>query len=67
MQNFFEIGPAVQEKIFKGFYHVDDVWAWRSSWSCDWVIYVNIGSPFLQMFHIKFGFDWPIGFSKDDL
>ena len=24
--------PVLEEKIFKGFYHI---WAWRPSWSCD--------------------------------
>ena len=26
------------------------------------IIYICIGYPFLKMFHIKFGFDWPNGF-----
>ena len=30
--SFMQIGPAVPEKIFEGFYHI---WAWRPSWSCD--------------------------------
>ena len=25
-------------------------------------IYTNFGSPFSRRLHIKFGFDWPIGF-----
>ena len=27
-----------------------------------WIIYIHIGYPLLYMLHIKFGFDWPIGF-----
>ena len=27
-----------------------------------WTIYLNFGSPFLGIMHIKFGFDWPCGF-----
>ena len=26
---------------------------------------LNFHSPFLTMFHIKFGFDWPSGFRED--
>ena len=27
----------------------------------------TFGSPFLNMLHIKFGFDWPISFIGDDV
>ena len=32
-----------------------------------WTIYINFHSPFLRMFHMKFGFDWPSGFRGEDL
>ena len=32
-----------------------------------WISYIHIGSPFLLMLHIKFGFDWPSGFREDDV
>ena len=32
-----------------------------------WIIYIHIGSPFLKMFNIKFGFDWPNGFREEDV
>ena len=30
-----------------------------------WTIYKDIGSPFQEMLHIKFGLDWPSGFRED--
>ena len=30
-------------------------------------IYTNFHLLFLRMLHIKFGFDWPSGFSEEDL
>ena len=32
-----------------------------------WIIYIYISSHFLQMLHIKFGFDWPSGFREKNL
>ena len=32
-----------------------------------WTIYIKFRSPFLRMFHMKFGFDWPSGFRGEDL
>ena len=32
-----------------------------------WISYIHIGSHFLLMLHIKFGFDWPSGFRGDDV
>ena len=32
-----------------------------------WIIYIHIDSLFLQMLHIKFGFDWPSGFREEDV
>ena len=29
-----------------------------------WIIYIYIGSHFLQMLHIKFGFDWSSSFRE---
>ena len=34
---------------------------------CRVVVHIHIGSPFLLMLHIKFGFDWPSGFREDDV
>ena len=31
-----------------------------------WIIYTNFCSPFLRMFNMKFGFDWPSGFREED-
>ena len=31
-----------------------------------WIIYIQISSPFLQMLHMKFGFDWPSDFRGED-
>ena len=30
-------------------------------------IYINFHSPFLRMLHMKFGFDWPSRFRREDL
>ena len=32
-----------------------------------WTIYINFFSAFLRMLHMKFGFDWPSGFRREDL
>ena len=32
-----------------------------------WTIYINTGSPFLGMLHMKFGFDWLSGLRGEDL
>ena len=64
MQTFVEIGPLVLEKkIFEGFFtvygnggHLGHV---------TWISYIHIGSPFLLILHIKFGFDWLSGFRED--
>ena len=32
-----------------------------------WITYIHIGFYFLQMLHIKFGFDWPSGFREKNL
>ena len=32
-----------------------------------WIIYTNFRSPFPRRLHIKFGFDWPSGFSGEDV
>ena len=31
-----------------------------------WTIYINFGSPFLRMLHMKFEFDWPSRFREED-
>ena len=62
--SFLKIGPPVLEKIFEGFLpygcggHLGHV---------TWTIYINFGSPFPKMLHIKFGFDWPRGVREEDL
>ena len=66
MSSFVEIGTLVLEKeIFEGFFtiyghggHLGHV---------TWISCIHIGSPFLLMLHIKFGFDWPSGFKEEDL
>ena len=32
-----------------------------------WTIYINLGFPFPRRLHIKFGFDFPIGFRGEDV
>ena len=32
-----------------------------------WTVYINFHSPFTRRLHIKFGFDWPSGFSGEDV
>ena len=32
-----------------------------------WTISINFRSPFPRRIHIKFGFDWPSGFSGEDV
>ena len=32
-----------------------------------WTIYINICSPVPRRLHVKFGFDWPSGFSAEDV
>ena len=32
-----------------------------------WTIYINFRSPFPRRLHIKFGFDWLIGFRGEDV
>ena len=32
-----------------------------------WTIYTKFGSPFLRMFHMMFGFDWPSSFKGEDI
>ena len=32
-----------------------------------WTTYINFRSPFPRRLHIKFGFDWPIGFRGEDV
>ena len=67
MTSFVEIYSPFLEKIFfvKKFYHI---WTWGPI-GCHFghvtlIIYIHLGSPFLQMLHIKFGFDWP-SYSKE--
>ena len=59
MPSIVEIGPPVLDFTIYGhgghFSHVT------------WISYIHIGSPFLLMLHIKFGFDWPNGFREDDV
>ena len=65
MPSFVEIGPPVLEKkIFEGFLPYMGMAAILVM--C-WISYIHIGSPFLLMLHIKFGFDWPSGFRGEDL
>ena len=60
MSIFIAIGLAVPEKkIFEGFYLVCIL--------VTWIINIYIGSHFLKMLHVKFGFYWPSGFREGDL
>ena len=64
MQSFVEIGSPVLEKKIRFFTiyghggHLGHV---------TWIIYIHIGSHFLLMLHIKFGFDLPSGFREKNL
>ena len=67
MPSFVEIGPLVLEKkIFEGFLPYMGMAAIHLG-HVTWISYIYIGSPFLLMLHIKFGFDWPSGFREEDL
>ena len=66
MPSFVEIGPPVlEEKIFEGFFTIYGHGGHLGHVTC--ISYIHIGSPFLLKLHIKFGFDWPIGFRGDDV
>ena len=55
-----KIGPPVLvKKIFEGFLPFMGMAPILFMWP--------IGSPFLQMLQIKFGFDWPSGFREENL
>ena len=65
MPSFVEIGPLVLEKkIFEGFLPYIGM---AGILFMTWISYIHIGSPFLLMLHIKYGFDWPSGFREEDL
>ena len=64
--SFNEIRLLVpEEKIFKGFYHICGRGGHLGH--VTWTIYTNFGSPYPRRLHIKFGFDWPSGFGKEDV
>ena len=66
MPSLVEICPPVPEKIFEGFYH--NLYGHGGHLGhVTWIIYIHIGYPFLSMLHIKFGFDWPSGFRREDV
>ena len=69
LPNFGEIGPPVLEKkIFEGFFLT--IYGYGGLIGhVTWIIYLHmyIGSLFLYMPHIKFGYDWPSGFREEDL
>ena len=55
--SFIKIGPPIPEKLMlKGFYHIYGQGDHLGH--VTWTIYVNFGSPFLRIPHVKFGFDW---------
>ena len=66
MPSFIEISPPVPEKKILNFFftiyghggHLGHV---------TWIINIYIGSHFLLILHIKFGFDLPSGFREQDL
>ena len=57
------MGLLVPEKISKSFNHTL-IWAWWPTWSCDQVRFYKFMPCLLNETHIKFGFDWPIGFRE---
>ena len=66
MPSFVEMGPPVLEKMI--FSRVFTIYGHGGHLGhVTWIFYIHIGSPCLQMLHIKFGFDWPSGFRKEDL
>ena len=63
MSNFVEIDLVVREKKnLKVFFII----YWHGG-HVPWIIYKHIGSPFQQMLHVKFGFDWQRGFREEEL
>ena len=66
MPSFREIGlPVPEKKIFekkKSIY-----WHGGHLGHVTWINNIHIGHPYLLMFHIKFGFDWPSGFGGEDV
>ena len=65
MPSFVEIDPPVLEKkIFEGSLPYIGM---AAIGHVTWIIYIHIGSPFLLMLHIKFGFDWSSGFRGEDI
>ena len=62
MLHTVEIGPPVPEKIlfivFTIYGHGDHLG------HVIWTIYINFRSPFLLVFHMMFGFDWPSSFRE---
>ena len=66
MPSFVKIYPPVLEKIFVGFLPYMGTFGGHLGHAIG-IIYINIGSDFLQMFHIKFGFDWPSGSRGEDV
>ena len=66
MQSFVEIGSPVLKK--KNISRVFTIYGHGGHLGhVTWIIYIHIGSDFLQMLHIKFGFDWPSGFREKNL
>ena len=65
MQSFAEIGPSVLEKIVEGVLPYMDMATILVM--APGLFTKNIGSPFLQMLHIKFRFDWPSEFRGEGL
>ena len=66
MPSFDEIRPLVLEK--KIFLRVFTIYGHGGHLGhVTWISYLHIGSPFLLMLHIKFGFDWPSEFRGDDV
>ena len=64
MSSFVGKGSAVPEKIFEGVFTIYG----HGSHLCQvtWFIYKYIDYPFTQMFPIKFDFDWPSAFRKNE-
>ena len=63
MPSFVEIGSPILEKNLFFFFDIYVRGGRLGNGTC--IMFIHIGSLFLEMLHIKFGFDWPSGFRED--
>ena len=65
MQSFVEIGSPVLDKKSLDIIRVFTIYGHGGHLGhVTWIIYIHIGSHFLRMLHINFGFDWLSGFRE---